>query len=420
VQVYDVTRYGAVGDGVTLNTRVFEKVVALVAEQGYGTIVLPSPGEYLSAPFNLTSNLLFVVEPGATLLASNDTSLWPLLPPLPSYGQGRDHPGWRYTSFLHGDGVANLTITGGGTIDGQGARWWKEHDEGKEKYTRGRLIEIMNCEQLRVTNLTLLNSPFWTVHPVYCNDVVASDLTILAPVDSPNTDGIDPDSCTNVLIERCYVESGDDGIAIKSGWDCYGQEFNRPTINVTVRDFVRKGISSAGIAIGSEVSGGVGSILLENITVIAEEGEHNTNAIHLKTGKTRGGYIRDVSIRDLHVQGASLGIKIAKDYKSPNPSCANFTAPVMEFIDLPIVRNITVDTVTGDVRQQAFVLTGLWYSPVDSVSITNVKLNVTAAGLAPAWKCEYLTNSTASNVAPPACPQLSGDSGGSHGTAASA
>ena len=108
------------------------------------------------------------------------------------------------------------------------------------------LIEVMNCEQLRITNLTLRNSPFWTIHPVYCDDVVVADVNIFAPLDSPNTDGIDPDSCSNVLIERCYVESGDDGIAIKSGWDCFGQAVNRPTVNITIRDFTRKGIKAAG------------------------------------------------------------------------------------------------------------------------------------------------------------------------------
>jgi polygalacturonase len=120
-------------------------------------------------------------------------SLWPLIPVLPSYGHGHELPGPRYSSLIHGQYLNDFIITGeNGSIDGQGAWWWHQHKLQKLKYTRGHLIELLWSSNIEISNVTLRNSPFWTVHPYDCTNVTIHGVTILAPLNAPNTDGIDP------------------------------------------------------------------------------------------------------------------------------------------------------------------------------------------------------------------------------------
>lgn len=120
-------------------------------------------------------------------------SEWPQVALLPSYGVGRDAPGGRYSSLIFGTNLTDVVITGNnGTIDGQGAYWWDKFHKGELNLTRPYLIEIMYSDQIQISDLTLVNSPSWFVHPIYSKNVIIQGLTILAPIDSPNTDGIDP------------------------------------------------------------------------------------------------------------------------------------------------------------------------------------------------------------------------------------
>ncbi|XP_077229785.1 putative polygalacturonase [Tasmannia lanceolata] len=135
--------------------------------------------------------------------------------------------------------------------------WWQKFKSNKLKYTRGYLIEIMYSDQILISDLTLVNSPSWNVHPVYSSNVIVKGITIIAPLRSPNTDGINPDSCTNVRIEDCYIVSGDDCVAIKSGWDEYEIAVGMPTQHVIIRRLTCTSPTSAVIALGSEMSGGI-------------------------------------------------------------------------------------------------------------------------------------------------------------------
>ena len=217
----DIRTLGGVGDGSTSNTAVFKLAVSMLAAAGGGTLRLEADttglnNTFLTGPFNCTSNMVLLVGSGVTLLGSNNLTEWPLMPPMPSYGQGRDHPGPRRVSLVHGFNLTNLTLTGEGTIDGQGQFWWDRHNSRVEKYTRGHLIECMYCSHLELSHLTLRNSPFWTVHPAFCAGVHAHHLTILNPLHSPNTDGIDPDSTRDVLLHHNRISTGDDCYALKS------------------------------------------------------------------------------------------------------------------------------------------------------------------------------------------------------------
>ncbi|ERM99467.1 hypothetical protein AMTR_s00131p00115550 [Amborella trichopoda] len=239
---YNLSDFGGVGDGVTVNTKAFEKAIEAISKlrsSGGGQLNVES-GRWLTAPFNLTSHMTLFLAEDAVILGIEDERYWPLMPPLPSYGYGREHPGPRYGSLIHGQNLKDVVITGhNGTIDGQGPAWWRKYRKKLLNHTRGPLIQLMWSSDVKISNVTLQNSPFWTFHPYDCKNVVVSGITILAPLfEAPNTDGIDPDSCENMLIENSYISVGDDGIAIKSGWDQYGIAYGRPSVNITIRNVV--------------------------------------------------------------------------------------------------------------------------------------------------------------------------------------
>ena len=202
---------GAKADNSTSNTQHFKAAVAQIEAHGGGTLLVPK-GTWLTGPFNLTSNMTLFIMSGGTIQGSTDLAEWPLMPPMKSYGQGRDHPGPRHVSLLHGFHLGRLTIGGeNGTVNGGGPFWWARHRTKRETHTRGHLFECMHCSDLLFQDVTFRDSPFWTVHPVFSRRVTARRLTVLNDNHSPNTDGFDPDSTSEVLIEDSFFSTGDDG-----------------------------------------------------------------------------------------------------------------------------------------------------------------------------------------------------------------
>jgi polygalacturonase len=296
---YNLLDFGAKGDNKTLNTASFEKAIAqmeVAGRAGGGTLYVPD-GVFITGPFNLTSKMTLFLSGGATIRGptteqlgpSPEFPLWPIIPAMPSYGQGRDHPGPRRTSLLHGEHLNDVIVTSHpgawGTIDGHGQPWWDAHKKKTETVTRGHLIEFMHSSNIEISHLKLRNSPFWTVHPVYCNHVVVRNIDVKAPHDSPNTDGVDPESSEDVLIENFTYEGGDDVIAIKSGWDCFGYQMGKPCKNIHIRNVTSVWTRAAGCAIGSEMSGG-----MENITVT--DCDFKNTASTSSTQSTAGGTSR--------------------------------------------------------------------------------------------------------------------------------
>nr|CAB3447927.1 unnamed protein product [Digitaria exilis] len=248
---YNLTDFGGVGDGRALNTEAFERAVeaiAALAERGGGQLNVP-PGRWLTAPFNLTSHMTLFLAEGAEILGIPDENYWPLMPALPSYGYGRERKGPRFGSLIHGQNLKDVVIT-------------------------------------------------------------VSNVTILSPVSgAPNTDGIDPDSCQDVLIENCYISVGDDAIAVKSGWDQYGIAYGRPSSNILIRNVTARSLVSAGISIGSEMSGGVANVSVENVRIW-----ESRRGVRIKTATGRGGYIRNISYRNITFDNVRAGIVIKVDY----------------------------------------------------------------------------------------------------------
>ncbi|KAL6280572.1 hypothetical protein ACE6H2_017453 [Prunus campanulata] len=391
-----ITDFGGVGDGVTLNTKAFREAIYRIEhlKRRGGTLLYIPPGVYVTQSFNLTSHMTLYLSKGAVIKATQDTRTWPLIAPLPSYGRGRELPGGRYMSFIHGDGIHDVVITGeNGTIDGQGDVWWNMWRQRTLQFTRPNLIEFMNSKNIIISNVIFQNSPFWNIHPVYCSNVVVRYVTILAPYDSPNTDGVDPDSSSNVCIEDSYISTGDDLVAVKSGWDEYGIAYGRPSSGITIRR-VRGSSPFAGIAVGSETSGGVENVLAEHINL------YNMGiGIHIKTNIGRGGFIRNITVSDVYMEKVRRGIKIAGDVGDHPDDKYNQNA-------LPVVKGITLKDIWGLQVQQAGVILGLKNAPFTGICLSNINLHGMTGSRSPPWKCSDISGA-AHLVSPLQCSELS-------------
>ncbi|XP_057806607.1 probable polygalacturonase [Salvia miltiorrhiza] len=395
--VYNLTDFGGVGDGVTLNTAAFEGAVRAISKlgrSGGGQLNVP-PGNWLTAPFNLTSHMTLFLAEGAVILGIDDEKYWPLMPPLPSYGYGREHPGPRYGSLIHGQNLRDVVITGhNGTINGQGQTWWKKYRRKLLNHTRGPLVQIMWSTDILISNITLRDSPFWTLHPYDCKNVTINNVTILAPIfEAPNTDGIDPDSCEDMVIENCYISVGDDGVAIKSGWDQYGITYGRPSTNITIRNLVIRSMVSAGVSIGSEMSGGVSNITIENVHVWSSR-----RGVRIKTAPGRGGYIRNISYRNLTFDNVRVGVVIKTDYNEhPDEEFDRDAAPVVE--------GISYTSVHGEGVRVPVRIHGSKEIPLRNVSFRDMSVGITYKKKH-IFQCSFVQGRVVGTVFPAPCDNL--------------
>ncbi|CAN1178125.1 Probable polygalacturonase [Linum perenne] len=392
-----IKEFGGVGDGKRLNTKAFREAIYRIQHlrRRGGTLLYIPPGVYLTESFNLTSHMTLYLARGAVIKATQETWKWPLVAPLPSYGRGRELPGGRYSSFIHADGLHDVIITGeNGTIDGQGDVWWNMWRQRTLRYTRPSLLELMNSKGIIISNVIFKNSPFWNIHPVYSSHIVIRYVTILAPHDSPNTDGIDPDSSSNVCIEDSYISTGDDLVAVKSGWDEYGIAYGRKSSGITIRRITGSSPFS-GIAIGSETSGGVENVLAENINL------YNMGiGIHIKTNMGRGGFIRNITFSNVYMEDVRTGIKISGDV-GDHPD-GNFNPNA-----LPAVKGITLKGIWGQKVQQPGLIRGLKGSPFKGVCMSNINLHSSVPRLRSSqpWKCSDVSGA-AIEVSPSPCSEL--------------
>ena len=246
-QYFNVNDYGAIGNH-TLCTEAFQKAIDTASDRGGGKVIVPA-GDYVSGPLFLRSNIEFEVCSGATIYFSNDIANTPII-----NGSWEGIERKVYASLFTGHDLKNVTITGRGRIDGQGKAWWDafwetdkmrtaagirerepENPEGSPlKYPRPRMINLYRCENVKIADLTITNSPSWTVHPVYCRNVIIDGISIIQPYESPNTDGIDPDCCNGVRISNCYIDCGDDCITLKSGYNEHGRKKGIPCENIVI------------------------------------------------------------------------------------------------------------------------------------------------------------------------------------------
>ncbi|CAL1397316.1 unnamed protein product [Linum trigynum] len=386
-----ILEFGAVADGKTLNTIAFQNAIFYLksfTDKGGAQLYVPK-GKWLTGSFNLTSHLTLFLAKGATILGSQDPSHWDVVEPLPSYGRGIELPGARYRSLINGYKLQDVVITGDeGSIDGQGKVWWDWYNAHSLNYSRPHLVELVQCEDIVVSNLTFLNAPAYSIHPVYCSNVLVQNISISTPPESPGTVGIVPDSSNNICIEDSSIETGHDAIALKSGWDEYGINYGRPTMHVHVRDVTLKSSAGACIALGSEMSGGISDVQGDDIRLHDSRG-----GIELRTTRGRGGYIERVFFSGVEMTGVEVGL-VARGDMGEHPDQGFDRGAV------PLVREITFRDVVGSKVGLAGNFTGAEGVELGSICLLNVTL---ASG--DSWVCSGV-DGFSEIVSPEPCQEL--------------
>ena len=378
--VCNILDYGAmpVGTASQMATSAIQR--AIDACPAGGRVVIPA-GTFVTGALFLKSDMTFYLEEGAVLLGSDDPADYPL---MEYRWEGRER--LCYASLLNsknmenGERLTDITIAGKGVINANGTIL-KEKELAENKGARGRAICIRNADRVYLKDITVRQSPAWCVHPIYCTDVTMNRISVHTKFDEAgnrydvfNGDGIDPDSCQNVTIIHSLIASQDDCIAVKSGRDEDGRKVGIPTENIRITNCSFQ--SGFGVAMGSEMSGGIRNVLVQDCTF------HNVYSIgSVKTPRGRGSIVENVLYDNCTLVNESTehhdcrwfrgAIYIDQFYSHENIDPLN-----MEPIDegTPIIRNITfrnckAKTIAGN----AVFIAGLPESPLQDIVLQNVE-----------------------------------------------
>ena len=270
-------------------TKAFAAATESIEAAGGGALRVPA-GVYRTGPIRLTSNMKLTVEAGAEIRFFDDEDAFE---PIELEFEGK--ASLCHTPCVYAEDAEFVTLSGEGTINGCGLKWWQRKWQNMLKYNRPYLVCFNRCKHVTVSGLTLTNSPVWTVHPLRCEHVTLRDLTIINPWDSPNTDGIDPDASKDVTINNCYIDVGDDCIAIKSGTENTPSLMPCERIIISDCHFIH---GHGGVVLGSEMSGGVHDVLVTNCAFY-----HTDRGIRLKTRRGRGGSVSGLRASNLSMDG---------------------------------------------------------------------------------------------------------------------
>ncbi len=384
--------YNAVGDGNTDCTGAFARAIDACHAAGGGRVVVPA-GVYLTGAIHLKSNVNFHLLKGAVLRFSTDPRKY--LPLVYTRWEGVEC--MNYSALIYAFEQENIAVTGDGILDGQGSpeNWWfwkgnttrdgkkaggnqkavenqnaarkklldmadrnvpvRERLMGEGAYLRPNFFQVYRCKNVLVQGVTFKDSPMWFLHPVLSRNV--SIVGVTAEGLGPNNDGCDPESCTDVLIENCTFNTGDDCIAIKSGRNADGRRVNVPTQNVVIRD-CRMIEGHGGVVLGSEISGGVRNVFAERCTM---DSPRLDRALRIKTNALRGGVLENIFMRNVQVgQVAEAVIKV--DFYYEEGDTGAFT---------PIVRNIDVQDVTCNKSKFGIWIKAYERSPATNISVRN-------------------------------------------------
>ena len=388
---YDITKYGAVADGKTVNTKAIQKAIDTCEKKGGGVVVVPK-GIFITGSIFLKQDVDLNLKEGAVLKASENRKDFKVIVNL---WAGMDKPGPAAlvnVGQYKGYGLKNVRIYGKGTLDGSGAKWWKEfwdnyHDKniqavfygkGQEEpkgwYNYSKLITVCNSDGVVIEGIHLKDSSFWNLHLLYCNDVVIRNVDIyapIAPVRAPSSDGIDVDSSTNVLIEGCTISVADDCIALKSGRDARGLLANRPTENVIIRN-CRFGAGHGVIVCGSEISGGIRNLhayncVMDGIDKNNPSSYYPNPIVRFKTAPGRGAVVENILVENFYVKNApalvSFQIPFGKD-PAWKESFKKHNIPLEK--GYTKLRNITIRNITGQCETPG------WISGYNEITVENV------------------------------------------------
>ena len=374
--VFNVKHYGARGDGRKKETASIKRTIDLCAKEGGGTVYFP-PGKYLTGTVILKSHVTLQLEAGATLLGSEDPSDYLMI----------DDP-WDKTNkilgpLIYADHAENITLTGRGAIDGQGQVWWKRHwlafprkgaarpldtpppgRTNKVEDDRPRLIRLINSRDIVIEKLNLTNSGSWTINPLFCEFVRVDGVTIQNPIPSPNTDGINPESCRNVQISNCRISVGDDCVTLKSGLNALGRAVGRPDENITIANCVMMH-GHGGVTIGSEMSGGV-----KNVTVVNCVFQGTDMGIRVKSQRGRGGVVEGFTAANIIMEDVPHPFVITTFYSGRDKPGDQFEVNK----GTPQFRDFLFNNITARGAADAGSVTGLREMPVEDIVFSNIRI----------------------------------------------
>jgi len=360
-RTFVLTDFGAVGDGVTMNTQAFANAIAAVQKAGGGRLVVPK-GVFRSGPFKLCSQLELHLDDGAMIQAPDTFEALGLSNPSKFKTQSEaDAAFFMPQPLISGNKLHDVAITGAGTIDGSGQHWWEWSERaaravaktqpGRIVYPRPHLIVINGCERLRVADVTLSNSSMFHLVPRNVTDLTIERVKIRAPFNAPNTDAIDPGPGKNFWIHDCDIDTGDDDIVIKQGGSQILIENNA----------IHHG---HGISIGSETSGGVHDMLVRHCTFDGAE-----NGLRIKSMRGAGGLVENIRYTDIQMKNVATAIILQLDYRDNNRP--NFRGDPSK---VPSIRNIQFDHITIEGCRRAGIIHGLPDSIISGITFSDITM----------------------------------------------
>ena len=378
-RAFDVRDFGAVDDGTTSNTQAFQRAIEVCHLEG-GGVVLISAGTWITGPIHLRSNVNLCLENNALVRFSKQFSDY--LPVVFTRWEGVEC--YNYSPLIYARACENIAVTGEGAFDGQGEAWWhwkklqqaaaktlydaefdgvpveKRVYGTEEAALRPQFLQSVNCRNVLVEGVTFLNGPMWTMHPVYCENVLIRGVTVRS--EGPNTDGLNPDSCRNVLVEDCAFSTGDDCIAINSGMNEDGWRVGRSCENIVIRN-CHMSRGHGAVAIGSGMSGGVRNVYVSDCRFTGGD-----RGIRLKSMRGRGGFVENVYFE--HIQMAGLrreAIVLNMFYGSSTAASRSNAAPIF--------RDIFIRDVNCESAGAAIAIRGLPEQPIERVVLEDLHLN---------------------------------------------
>jgi len=353
-KICDAKKYGATGDGKTLDTVAIQKAIDDCAG---GTVRLAGSMKFVSAPLVLKSHITLEIAAGTTLEASTNHDDFPEIEEFHDHGR---------QSLLSAKNAEDIAIRGGGVIDGRGEGWW-----ANPRQPRPRLIVFDHCKHVLMENITVQNSPMWQIVPYYSEDLTFRNMKVLAPEpEGHNTDGIDPFSSKHIIIDHVTIDTGDDNVAIKSGQPGSAGP-DDPTVDITITDCTL--LKGHGLSVGSEVAGGVQHLRVERVTF-----NGTTQGIRIKSGRDRGNDISDFVYKDITMQDVGTAIQIT-DYYSAGGSKEGAAAvsPAPETRLTPHIHDIVIENLKVTGAKVAMDIEGLPEAPIKNVLLKNVQIDAT-------------------------------------------
>lgn len=373
--------FGGKGDAKTLNTHAIQQAIQQCSERGGGTVRL-SPGIWLSGPLQLKSNITLQIDKGATLKASNQES---------KFVQAFiGHPARANEAFIFASDVHDITVTGGGTLDGDGEKtWWPEALKIRAEVRSGNtkaftdrfpgiplangaprpwFVEFNNVTGGKLEQLHLTNSPMWNIVIRNSADIEVHNVSITNPTTSPNTDGMDIVSSRNVTVSKMDIHTGDDNIAIKSG---LVPGTAAPSKDITVRDSIMR--DGHGISIGSETANGIGRVTVSNVTFINTE-----NGVRIKSARDRGNAIGPLVADHLTMTNVATPILVTNSYSGQSGAKGNTLISALDNAEVtattPKISGVNISNLTATNADHAMIFSGLPESAVQNVSLQHINI----------------------------------------------